>query len=127
VTIVDSSVILAILLKEDGWRLHVEALMADDCSMAAPTYVEAMMAAVGKGLPSFELDDLLERSAVRIVPFDVEMGEAAIAAFQTYGKGRGHKARLNFGDCLAYAAAKRHGAALLYKGDDFAYTDLPRA
>lgn len=126
-TVVDSSIILAILLEEDGWQAHVAALVSDECSIAAPTYVEATIAAVGRGLPRFEIDDFLDRSGIRIVAFDEAAADLAVRAFETYGKGRGHKARLNFGDCLAYAAAKRLGAALLFKGDDFAHTDVARA
>jgi hypothetical protein len=51
----------------------------------------------------------------------------AVAAFERYGKGRKHRARLNFGDCLSYACARAHGAKLLFKGDDFVHTDVARA
>lgn len=48
----------------------------------------------------------------------------ALAAFERFGKGSGHPAQLNLGDCFAYAIAKRHGIKLLYKGNDFSQTDL---
>ena len=55
------------------------------------------------------------------------MFESAIDAFSRYGKGLGHKAGLNFGDCLAYAVARTHAAPLLFKGDDFVHTDIEPA
>lgn len=60
------------------------------------------------------------------IPIDAEIGRLALDAFERYGKGR-HKAKLNFGDCLSYATAKRHGLALLFVGKDFAATDVARA
>ena len=56
-------------------------------------------------------------------PIGATIGAAAVACFETYGKGR-HPARLNFADCLSYACAKANGATLLFKGDDFAKTDV---
>lgn len=67
------------------------------------------------------LSDRLNASRMTITP---EIGEMAIAAFARYGKGRGHPARLNFGDCFSYALAKTAGVPLLYVGNDFAKTDL---
>jgi ribonuclease VapC len=61
---------------------------------------------------------------IEIAPITHEIGDLALEAFEKYGKGRGHKAQLNMGDCFAYACAKSLGVALLYKGDDFARTDL---
>jgi ribonuclease VapC len=61
---------------------------------------------------------------VETVPITREIGDLALQAFEKYGKGRGHKAQLNMGDCFAYACAKSLGVPLLYKGDDFAKTDL---
>ena len=61
------------------------------------------------------------------VPFTHEMFEPAVQAFHSYGKGRGHPAQLNFGDCLSYAVAKAHRVPVLYKGDVFALTDIEPA
>ncbi len=63
-------------------------------------------------------------SAREIVPVDAALAEAANDAFDRYGKGTGHPAALNFGDCLVYAAARSSGLPLLFKGDDFGHTDL---
>lgn len=73
------------------------------------------------------LHELIERAGIAIAPFDPPTGEAAFDAFRRYGKGRGHKAQLNIIDCAAYALAKTRNLPLLYKGDDFAATDLQSA
>jgi ribonuclease VapC len=70
---------------------------------------------------------LLREARIEVVPITEDIAHLAVAAFERYGKGRGHDARLNFGDCLSYACAKAHGAALLFKGDDFIATDIAHA
>ena len=70
---------------------------------------------------------LLREAGITIVPITEDIAHRAVAAFERYGKGRGSGAGLNFGDCLSYACAKAHSAALLFKGDDFIHTDLTRA
>lgn len=67
---------------------------------------------------------LLADLVVDIVPITNDIADGAIQAFERYGKGRGHPAQLNMGDCFAYACAKSLGVPLLYKGDDFSQTDL---
>ena len=69
------------------------------------------------------MEHFLQRSNVETLPITAETGSLALDAFERYGKGR-HPARLNFGDCFAYAMAKQHGVPLLYNGEDFAQTDL---
>jgi ribonuclease VapC len=69
----------------------------------------------------------LRESGVVVVPITEDIAHIAVTAFERYGKGRGKKSKLNFGDCLSYACAKAHGAALLYKGGDFSQTDIARA
>ena len=71
--------------------------------------------------------DLLQKTSTAVVPITEETAHVAVAAFERYGKGRKGRAGLNFGDCLSYACAKAHGARLLFKGDDFAHTDIARA
>ena len=66
----------------------------------------------------------LERARVVQLPIVEQDGSAAIDAFARYGKGRGHPAQLNMADCMAYACARNRGLKLLYKGNDFAATDL---
>ena len=71
--------------------------------------------------------DLLQKTSTAVVPITEETAHVAVAAFERYGKGRKGRAGLNFGVCLSYACAKAHGARLLFKGDDFAHTDIARA
>jgi ribonuclease VapC len=66
----------------------------------------------------------LSEAGIAVVPIEPDDADAAIRGFTEYGKGRGHPARLNLADCLAYACAKRLDMPLLYKGDDFAKTDM---
>jgi ribonuclease VapC len=73
------------------------------------------------------LDALLIRPCIHPVTFNPEMFRLAQSAFERYGNGKNHPARLNFGDCLAYAVAKFHDAPLLFKGDDFRHTDARTA
>ena len=70
---------------------------------------------------------LLREADIRIVPITEEIAHASVVAFERYGKGRRHRASLNFGDCLSYACAKTHRARLLFKGGDFAHTDTGKA
>ena len=73
------------------------------------------------------LDGFLRQREVQALAFSMSMYRLATEAFVRFGKGKGHRAQLNFGDCLAYAVAKETGAPLLYKGDDFARTDIRSA
>ena len=72
------------------------------------------------------IDSSAPVSALLIAPADAEWVQTAFDAWQRFGKGQ-HPASLNFGDCFAYAPAMRRGDTLLFKGDDFAHTDVPRA
>ena len=71
--------------------------------------------------------EFLETAGVGTVPIAGAEAQAALDAFSRYGKGRGHPAQLNMGDCFAYAVAKTHQAALLFKGEDFDKTDIRSA
>ncbi len=79
---------------------------------------------IGPDRAQITLEDMIGQPNVTVIPFDVGHFLLAADAFRRFGRGRGHPARLNFGDCLAYAVAKRAVAPLLYKGDDFGQTDL---
>lgn len=70
------------------------------------------------------IGDFLREAKIEIVPIDADDGRLAVQAFADYGKGRGHPAQLNLADCLSYACAKNRKLPLLYKGNDFAKTDL---
>ena len=79
-----------------------------------------------KGLPSTAVDNFVADYEIDIIPFDAALSDLAFEAYGRYGKGR-HPARLNMGDCAAYALAKARGWPLLYKGEDFSGTDIERA
>lgn len=71
-----------------------------------------------------DIDNFGNTYALELVPIGVHESDLAFSAFERYGKGSGHPAQLNMGDCFAYACARANNARLLYKGDDFSHTDL---
>ena len=126
--VIDTSAVLAILHDEPERRAFNEAIeAADSRSLSVASFVEvsivieARFGAEGVG----HLDRLLERAGVTVVPVDLEQGRLARQAWSRFGKGR-HEAGLNFGDCFSYALAQVLGEPLLFKGEDFSRTDVPR-
>jgi ribonuclease VapC len=129
VIVIDTSAVVAILRNEAEAKSFVEKIVdAERCFLSAVSFFEASMVMIGHGAPDLanELDALVERAAIEIVPFDEELARDSRAAFTRFGKGR-HPAGLNFGDCTSYALAQARGLPLLYKGDDFAKTDVINA
>jgi ribonuclease VapC len=127
--ILDSSALVAILFKEpEAERLAAMIRDTDSTAIAAPTLLETAIVAEGRTLPGMaaKLDALMVAIRPEIVPFTAEHASLARDAWRRYGKGR-HKAGLNLGDCFSYALAKERGQALLFKGDDFAATDIEPA
>jgi ribonuclease VapC len=127
--VVDSSALLAILLGEPERDLFILSLAnADDPLISAATLVESSVVMYAKtgddGI--FDLDDLLATAGVRCVAVDRSQALLARDAFARFGKGQGPPG-LNFGDCFAYALAKTTGRPLLFKGADFAQTDVAAA
>ena len=123
---VDTSVISAICFEEPGFETYLHRLAhCEILWMAAPTRLELGIVSANKGV-SHRAKQLLDQHNVQIIAFDEVMTLAAIEAFEKFGKGR-HKASLNFGDCISYALAKVRGIPLLYKGEDFAHTDIASA
>jgi ribonuclease VapC len=125
--IVDSSAIIAILRMELEAQTYLRKLDATSpCLIAAPTYLETCMVMVGtlgeKGQD--DVEQLLSAMDIMIVPFTPTASKVAVSAFMTYGKGRGLKAQLNFGDCISYAMSKVEAMPLLFKGDYFRHTDV---
>ena len=124
--IVDTSAVLAILFHEQDARRFAEALAgAPHCQMSVANYVEAAIflesrRTAGVGL---ELDLVVVRTPIELVPVTVAHAQAARRAWRRFGKGN-HPAGLNFGDCFAYALAESTGEPLLFKGEDFALTDI---
>jgi ribonuclease VapC len=128
--IVDSSALVAILRREEDSDRFARALAASARSrLSAATYVEVGIVIDGLGDPvlSRSLDTLLRTAAVEIVDLTVRQAEIARQAHRDFGRGSGHPAKLNYGDCFAYALAKDTDEALLYKGDDFVHTDVRSA
>ena len=127
--VIDTSALLAILQDEPERRRFNEAIEeADHARVSAVTLVEAsMVLEVRFGLEAVrELDAFVDRAGIVIDDVDAAQARQARLAFGRYGKGR-HRAGLNFGDCFAYALAAVRGEALLFKGDDFAHTDIRSA
>lgn len=125
--VIDTSALICILLGEPEAEEFARAIALDWKRLMSS--VNALEAAIvieaKKGEPgSRELDLLLCRSKIEIVPFDLRQYELARMAWQSFGKGR-HPAELNIGDCCAYALSKAQGEPLLFKGEDFSRTDLP--
>ena len=127
--ILDSSAVVAILFKEpEAERLAGMIRDADVTAISAPTLLETAIVAEGRTKPGMaeKLDALIAAAGAEIVPFTAQHAAIARDAWRRYGKGR-HKAGLNLGDCFAYALAKERGQTLLFKGDDFAATDIEPA
>ena len=127
--IVDSSAVLAILFNEPDARRHAGAIMAaSPCRMSVANVLEASIVVERRGgaAAAHELDTLLERAEVELVPVTIEHLEAARRAWRRFGKGN-HPAALNFGDCFAYALASTTREPLLFKGEDFSRTDIDAA
>lgn len=128
--ILDSSAVVAVLRRESGSKPLEGALGgAGTLAIGAPTLFETTMVAIGRfgeDVGRLAVGRFCEDWEVEIVPFDSRHYRAAAAAFARYGKGR-HPARLNYGDCMAYATARIAGVPLLFTGEDFAKTDIPSA
>lgn len=126
--VVDTSAIIAITLDEqDAGSLLTAVSKADEALVAAPSALEleiVLRSKTGPNGPSARR--VLQNLAIETVPFSLEHLAEAIDAFGKFGRGR-HPAQLNFGDCMAYAVAKVLDAPLLFKGDDFAKTDIRSA
>ncbi len=124
--VVDSSAIVAIILKEPGYQHLQERLEeAKKVVIAAPTLLECsiVLARCLDRDPSDLLSDFIWGNRAERIAFSFAHYELAVEAFLRYGKGR-HPATLNFGDCMAYAVAKLADLPLLFTGDDFAKTDV---
>jgi ribonuclease VapC len=127
--VLDSSAVAAILFQEaDAKRFSTAIEGAPVRLMSAGTYLELCIVAERRSRAAGmrDLDRFFEMTRTEIVPFDAEQARIARAAYRRYGRGN-HRAGLNFGDCFAYALAKATGEPLLYKGVDFARTDVTPA
>ncbi len=125
---VDTSAVIAILAGESDAHHYAAALAASPSRMLSATYLECSIVITRKSAsPEHLFDSWLQTSGIEIVDTTVEHARIARQAFRDYGKGSGHPARLNLGDCFSYALAAHAGMPLLWKGDDFSHTGLRSA
>jgi len=127
--VLDTSALVAVLFDEPERHALVGAIAAARCRLiSSATLVESSIVVESKRgeVAGRELDLFLHRAGVQTVAVDEEQAQLARAAWRRYGKGR-HPAGLNLGDCFAYALARASGEELLFKGDDFARTDVAAA
>jgi ribonuclease VapC len=128
--IVDTSALISILRNEPDAIDYARAIEAAvSRRVSAVNFVEAAVVIDGSRDPvaSRRFDELVATANLVVEPVTPEQVRIAREAYRDFGRGSGHPARLNFGDCFAYALAKFTREPLLYKGDDFAKTDLVRA
>ena len=125
--IIDTSALVAILRDEPEAAICARAIeRAAQRRLSAVNFVEAAVVIDGSRDPiaSRRFDDLLKEAKVVIEPVTEIQARLAREAYRDFGKGSGHPAKLNFGDCFAYALAKVIGEPLLFKGADFGHTDI---
>jgi len=128
--VIDSSAIITLLLGEPETTEFVAAIAAASSRLvSAATYLESAIVIVARSGPKAieQLDRLLDDLEIEVVPFGRDQAILAITAYRQYGKGSGHAAGLNFGDCFSYSLAKLRDEPLLFKGNDFSHTDLGTA
>jgi ribonuclease VapC len=128
--IVDTSAIIAIL-RDEPEALPFAAAIGESriCRVSAVNFVEASIVFDVSRDPilSRKFDDFFLIGSVAVEPVTIEQARVAREAYRDFGKGGGHPAKLNFGDCFAYALAKVKSEPILFKGEDFRKTDLTPA
>src|SRR5580658_10604505 len=127
--VIDTSAVVAILRQESGAEGLLSRLTAAGSRrISAATLLETAIVLEGKSgeRGGEHLDLFLARAKIEVEPVTDEQVRIARKAWRRYGKGSGHAARLNFGDCFSYALAQSLGEELLYKGADFAHTDVAK-
>ncbi len=124
--VVDPSALIHVLFREPGSEASIAFLAAQsDLLLAAPGLLEAEIVYGSKqGFGRGDVLELCDRLGVVVVPLTDEHAREAKSAYARFGKGQGHPARLNYGDCISYALAVTEGLPLVYTGDDFGHTDL---
>lgn len=128
--IVDTSALMAVLLDEpEQEEIALKLRLASVRRISAGTWIELTVVVTRRADPILRtnLATLLELVPLEISPVTLEQALLGERAYREFGQGSGHKARLNFGDCFAYALSKATGEPLLFKGDDFARTDVVAA
>jgi ribonuclease VapC len=125
--IVDTSAVVAILKEEDDAAVFAQAIAtADARRLSAASYLECGIVLDSQRDPiiSRGLDELIEEAEIAVEPVTERQARLARQAYADFGKGSGHPAGLNFGDCLSYALALDLREPLLWKGNDFGHTGI---
>jgi ribonuclease VapC len=128
--IIDTSALLAILRDESDAATYAEAMQrVDSRRLSAVSFVETAVVVDGSRDPvaSRGFDELLREAQITVDPVTEAQARIARDAYRDFGRGSGHPAKLNFGDCFAYALAKVTGEPLLFKGKDFIHTEVKLA
>lgn len=126
----DTSAIIAIVRQESDTVIYEQVIEEEiNCRMSAASFLEAAIVVDRNRDPvlSRRFDELIREAEIIIEPVTEAQARIAREAYRDFGRGSGHPARLNFGDCFAYALAKDQGEPLLFKGDDFVHTDITSA
>ncbi len=123
--IVDSSALLAVVQGEPMAAECIDRLLAEESRISAANWVEAGIVVDNRSIVTQrEFDELMSLAQISIAPVTADQARIARDAYRRYGRGCGHPARLNYGDCFAYALAVSSGESLLFVGDDFSETDV---
>lgn len=128
----DASAMVAMIAREPEAESFAQFMAADPDRITSPLAIWETVRGVesARGVTLEEsrwlVSDFLTAAGIRIVAIEAKDADLALDAHAEFGKGI-HRAALNFGDCFAYASTKKHGAALMFKGNDFAQTDIPDA
>ncbi len=123
--IVDSSAMLAVIQGEADATACAELLIQEDCRVSVANWLEASIVVDNRSVSTQrDFEDLRTVAGIALEPVTAEQAQIAREAYRRYGRGSGHPAKLNFGDCFAYALAVITGERLLFVGDDFSATDI---
>jgi ribonuclease VapC len=129
-TVLDSSAVIAVLRQESDADAYLDVIdAAETLRISAANHLEAAIVVdcARDPVASRRFDQFIAEAGIKVESVTVSQARLAREAYRDYGKGSGHKASLNFGDCFAYALAKEAGEPLLFKGDDFSSTDIGSA
>lgn len=129
---VDASAIVAVLTREPGFETLANRLRTGSRALTSGLAIYEAALAIGRKRASLEEAEgivwaFVSVSRIEVVPISEPETRSAVEAFRRFGKGRGHPAQLNMGDCFAYACARAHDVPLLFVGNDFAQTDIRSA
>ncbi|MCH5643808.1 MULTISPECIES: type II toxin-antitoxin system VapC family toxin [unclassified Gordonia (in: high G+C Gram-positive bacteria)] len=127
--IVDTSAVMAVVFDEEDAETYAAALALGGLRMSAGTYLECCIVMDQRGTPqtSREFDAWFADIGVQVEPTSVAEIGIGRQAYRDFGRGSGHPAKLNFGDCFSYALAIHRNESLLWKGDDFSHTGVRSA